>query len=248
MIYQEWLTVDEAAEYLRVAKRTIYKLCKDAYLAAYRTGNRGHLRFRKEDLDRAMKRVASEGEPGDYATSPSPLLEAETIFSRHILSGDPDYELFLLILRTGRAIIMAREKEVSPYGVTSVQAGVLFFVQLLGQRATPTEIARWMFRKPHTTSKILSSLEEKGLIRKVRDPDKKNVVRVALTENGKQAYHHSAKRISIHSVMSQLPEDVRQRLRSNLEVLLNRAFKDLGMESRLPYPRSLASNQPAGIE
>ena len=56
VIQQEWFTVDEAAEYLRVSKRTIYKLCQDGYLAGYRAGRRGHRRFRKEELDRLMER------------------------------------------------------------------------------------------------------------------------------------------------------------------------------------------------
>ncbi len=62
MIQQEWFTVDEAGEYLRVSKRTIYKLCKEGHLVGYRTGNRGHRRFRKEELDKVMKRYISENE------------------------------------------------------------------------------------------------------------------------------------------------------------------------------------------
>lgn len=53
---QKWFTVDEAAEYLRLSKRTIYKLCQDGYLVGYRAGRRGHRRFRKEELDKLMER------------------------------------------------------------------------------------------------------------------------------------------------------------------------------------------------
>jgi excisionase family DNA binding protein len=56
VIQQEWFTVEEAAEYLRVSKRTIYKLCQDGYLVGYRAGRRGHRRFRKEELDKLMER------------------------------------------------------------------------------------------------------------------------------------------------------------------------------------------------
>ena len=54
VIQQEWFTVSEAAEYLRVSKRTIYKLCEEGILAGHRTSKRGHWRFRKEELDKAM--------------------------------------------------------------------------------------------------------------------------------------------------------------------------------------------------
>ncbi len=59
---QEWFTVEEAAEYLRLSKRTIYKLVKDGRLSAYRIGQERHLRFRREDLDNVPVRVA-QGQP-----------------------------------------------------------------------------------------------------------------------------------------------------------------------------------------
>ncbi len=59
---QEWLTVEEAAEYLRVSKRTIYRLCQEGELVGYRTSKRGYWRFRKEDLDKALKKGIPEDE------------------------------------------------------------------------------------------------------------------------------------------------------------------------------------------
>ena len=52
VIIKEWFTVEEAAEYLRVSKRTIYKLTGDGRLPAFRIGAERHRRFRKEDLDK----------------------------------------------------------------------------------------------------------------------------------------------------------------------------------------------------
>lgn len=52
VITKEWFTVEEAAEYLCVSKRTIYKLTKEGRLPAFRIGKERHRRFRKEDLDK----------------------------------------------------------------------------------------------------------------------------------------------------------------------------------------------------
>lgn len=52
VISKEWFTIAEAAEYLRVSKRTIYKLTNDGRLPAFRIGQERHRRFRKEDLDK----------------------------------------------------------------------------------------------------------------------------------------------------------------------------------------------------
>lgn len=51
---QEWYTIDEAANYLRVSRRTMYQLIKERQLKAYRVGARGHKRFRHEELDHVM--------------------------------------------------------------------------------------------------------------------------------------------------------------------------------------------------
>jgi excisionase family DNA binding protein len=52
VIAKEWFTVEEAAEYLRVSRRTIYKLTQEGRLPAFRIGKERHRRFRKEDLDK----------------------------------------------------------------------------------------------------------------------------------------------------------------------------------------------------
>ena len=55
VITKEWFTVEEAAEYLCVSKRTIYKLTKESRLPAFRIGRERHRRFRKEDLDKVPR-------------------------------------------------------------------------------------------------------------------------------------------------------------------------------------------------
>lgn len=68
VIIKEWFTVVEAAEYLCVSRRTIYKLTKEGRLPAFRIGKERHRRFRKEDLDRALR-------PGKEIVNVEELLE-----------------------------------------------------------------------------------------------------------------------------------------------------------------------------
>ena len=49
---KEWFTIEEAAEYLCVSKRTIYKLTQEGRLSTFRISRERHRRFRKEDLDK----------------------------------------------------------------------------------------------------------------------------------------------------------------------------------------------------
>lgn len=52
VVVKEWFTVAEAAEYLCISRRTVYKLTHEGRLPAFRIGKQRHRRFRKEDLDR----------------------------------------------------------------------------------------------------------------------------------------------------------------------------------------------------
>ena len=51
----EWFTVEEAAHYLRVSKRTIYKWSRNGRLPAYLIGDHRHRRYRKDDLDKVPR-------------------------------------------------------------------------------------------------------------------------------------------------------------------------------------------------
>jgi len=55
VITKEWFTVEEAAEYLCVSRRTIYKLTEEGRLPTFRIGKERHRRFRKQDLDKVPR-------------------------------------------------------------------------------------------------------------------------------------------------------------------------------------------------
>ena len=68
VITKEWFTVEEAAEYLCVSRRTIYKLTEEGRLPAFRIGKERHRRFRKEDLDKVPR-------PGEEIANVQALLK-----------------------------------------------------------------------------------------------------------------------------------------------------------------------------
>ncbi|MCR4394613.1 MAG: winged helix DNA-binding protein [Dehalococcoidales bacterium] len=155
--------------------------------------------------------------------------------TRYYSYSDEDHDLWVFLTHTRYAIYRAREKELQRYGISPEQAGVLFIVQALGNRATPSEIARFIVRQPHTVSALIERMEKKGFIKKVHDLDKKNLVRVSLTEKGQKTYEYSTKRGPIHRIMGVLNAEERAQLLKILEKLNNQARKELGLdEDRLP--------------
>jgi DNA-binding MarR family transcriptional regulator len=135
---------------------------------------------------------------------------------------DEDQDLWLLF--------RAREKELQRYGVSPEQVGLLFVVQALGNKATPAALARHIIRQPHTVSALVDRMARRGLVKKVKDLDRKNLVRVVMTEKGKKTYELSTKRGPIHRIMATLNEDEKKEFREFLERLLTKARKEIGLD------------------
>jgi DNA-binding MarR family transcriptional regulator len=150
--------------------------------------------------------------------------------------SDSDYNIWVLLHQTTKAVNMARGKELSQFGIRPMQAAVLVIIKAIGNKATPSEISRWLFRRPHTVSSILARMESEGLIRRVNDLKRKNMVRVVLTKKGQQTIDQAKRRETIHDVMSILSSEERQQLVSCLDKLLNRSLIKLGLENKPPFP------------
>jgi DNA-binding MarR family transcriptional regulator len=153
-----------------------------------------------------------------------------------MLSTDHDYNLWVLLRQTRDAMVKAREKELEKYGISSIQAAVLFNIQAIGSEATPAELSRRLVREPHSVSGLLNRMEKQGLITRNKDLPKRNMVRVMLTEKGKEVYELSTKRISMHDTMAVLSEAERNQLWNTLEKLRDKALKLAGIGRELPFP------------
>ncbi len=148
---------------------------------------------------------------------------------------DEDQDLWLLLTHTRYAVYRARELELQRYGTSPEQTGLLFTVQALGNKATPAEISRRMLRQPHTISALVERMVKKGLVKKVKDLDRKNLVRVEITKKGRQVYEQSAKRGPIHRIMNSLNPQEKQEFCHYLERILATARQEAGMqEQQLP--------------
>jgi len=155
--------------------------------------------------------------------------------SKYYSYSDEDHDLWMLLTHTRYAIYRSREKELHRYGVSPEQVGVLFIVQALDTKATPSEISRFILRQPHTVSALIERMAEKGFVKKMHDLERKNLVRVSLTEKGKKVYEYSTKRGPIHRIMNVLAPAERTQLRKLLQKLHAQARKEIGLD-REKYP------------
>lgn len=147
-------------------------------------------------------------------------------------------QLFLLLRQTHGLIYKAVEDELRLAGsVPYTQAAVLFVVKAIGEQATPAKISRWLIREPHTVSTLLVRMEKRGLIRKTKDLERKNQVRVTLTEKGEMALRQVMKvESTISKIMSRLPNEEQDCLRAHLETLRSKALEELRIRYKIPLP------------
>jgi DNA-binding MarR family transcriptional regulator len=147
-----------------------------------------------------------------------------------ILTDDQSYRLFWLLFRTRDSLWKAREKETMKFGIHGREAAVLFVIQNIDTPATPSLIARWLFKNHNTALGVLRRMEQKGLIKMAKNLDRKNLINVTPTKKGKQAYGKVSKREVIHRMFSTLSERERKQLGSILDKLMDKAISELGIE------------------
>ncbi len=155
---------------------------------------------------------------------------------KNLAFGDQDYKLWVLLQQVGDTAFAARDKELSQYRLSTMKVALLHIVQLIGSEATPAEISRWILRKSHSVSGLLDRMEKDGLIRKSKDLHKKNLVRVTITEKGYQALENAKKVESIQKILSSLTKSQRQRIYPMLLKLRDKAVKEAGLNTNLPFP------------
>ena len=147
-------------------------------------------------------------------------------------SADISNGLWLLLNRTRHLIIKARQRELRQHGLSIRNSAVVQTVARLGHLSTPVKIARQLLLERHTISEQLARMEKLGLIRKVKDLGRKNLLRIELTEEGHEASRKSAKRKSTTAIMSALTPEEQTELWYLLSKLHVRAMKHLRLKMK----------------
>jgi len=138
----------------------------------------------------------------------------------------------MLLVGARATMWKARDKELRRYGLSVMKATVLFTIDALKHYTTPAEISRWIYRKPNSVSMLLSRMERDGLIEKVSDLDRKNLVRAVMTPKGEEVLLQASKRETIDRIMSCLSDDEAKRLYQSLEKIIDCSLRELGQEPK----------------
>ena len=141
-----------------------------------------------------------------------------------------DYRLWLLLNKTRSAIYKLRHKKVGQY-LPPNQAAALVTIWAFRGQVTPVELSRQLFLEPHTVSELIVRMEKKGLVTKAKDKNKGNMVRLSITERGRELCNKVMGEDLIHGIMSSLTGEQQEQLRSCLLTLFAASLAELNMES-----------------
>ena len=156
--------------------------------------------------------------------------------TKNHIPRDSDFDLWWLMHQTVHLMTKAREDELKEYKLSIIHAAILFAIKAIGRKATTAEIARWTMREPHTITGILNVMEKRGLVKRVRDLNYRNQVRIAITPKGEKAYDLSIKRDYVHDIISSLSKEEQEILWALTERIRNRTLKYLKKSKIPPSP------------
>ena len=147
-----------------------------------------------------------------------------------------DLKLWVLLHQTRDAAYKVTEKELRRLKISPMEAAILFVVNITGERATPAEISRWLFRESHSISGLLDRMEDKGLVRRNKDLDRRNLVRVSLTDKARDLAASFDSPQLIPRMLSTLSAEQRRQLAQCLQLLRDRALDELRIDKPPTFP------------
>jgi len=148
------------------------------------------------------------------------------------IKADKDYTLLTQLLQVADIFVKIRERELLPQNLSATAAEILFLVDALGEDVTPAKLSRMTLREPHSTSGILVRMEKHGLLKRTKNMERKNLIRITLTAKGEKVLSQAMKKEGSANVLSRLSAEQRSKLMKSLIVLKEAGKKELHLSPK----------------
>ena len=148
------------------------------------------------------------------------------------IKADKDYTLLTSLLQVADLFVKIRERELLPQNLSATAAEILFLVEAMGKDVTPAKISRMLLREPHSVSGILMRMEKNGLLKRTKNMERKNLIRITLTARGEKALSQAMKQTGTAHVLSKLTDDQRSKLKRTLNVLKEAGIAELHLNPK----------------
>jgi DNA-binding MarR family transcriptional regulator len=153
------------------------------------------------------------------------------------IKADKDYTLLTSLLQVADLFVKIRERELLPQNLSATAAEILFLVEAMGKDVTPAKITRMLLREPHSISGILIRMEKHGLLKRTKNMERKNLIRITLTAKGENALKQAMKKAGTTHVLARLSAEQQRQLKTTLTALKEAGMKELHLGPKaLPWP------------
>ena len=139
--------------------------------------------------------------------------------------SETNFELWLSMGGAHHSLMLVRQRELRPYNITIHQLNVLRNIKDLGSGATLPAVAKRVEREPHAMSKQSARMEKDGLIKRIKNTPKSNLLKLELTEKGLDLTKLARQSKSIDIIFSVLSGEERRQMISMLRKIAIKAKK-----------------------
>jgi len=153
------------------------------------------------------------------------------------ITADRDYTLAAQITQVADMLVKVRERELLRQKLSATAASILFLVNVMGNEVTPAKISRMMLREPHTIGGILARMEKSRLINRTKNLERKNRIRITLTEKGEKALKKAMQMQGTAHLLCKLTDAQREQLQTALKAIKQAGIKELRLSPKaLQWP------------
>ncbi|MFC2070382.1 MarR family winged helix-turn-helix transcriptional regulator [Chloroflexota bacterium] len=146
--------------------------------------------------------------------------------------------LWQLLNRTGHLVQKVNQRDLNEFGISARGSAILLTISRLGNNATIKGIAQQQYLEHHTVREHLLRMEKAGLVKRIKDLEWKNLVRIEMTDKGYKLCKLIMKKQSVKDVISSLTAEEQKELWYLLSKIREHSMKRLGMKNIRPYPPS----------
>ncbi|MFI0740654.1 MarR family transcriptional regulator [Streptomyces sp. NPDC021100] len=127
---------------------------------------------------------------------------------------DTSGQLAEQLLRLTRRLNRAQKRYLDPVGITPAQSRLLRSVAHCEEPPRMADLAELLEVVPRAVTTLVDALEANGAVRRVPDPSNRRVIRIELTEQGRETLRamREARRAAVEEILSPLTAEQRDLL------------------------------------
>lgn len=144
-----------------------------------------------------------------------------------------EHEIAVILRHSVLLMTNVRRYELAQFDITPQQIGVMRFMQKFPTACTIIQLREVMRRSNSSLVAIINRLEQKGLVQRQTDSKSKKYTRVFVTEKGKELFKKAMEMSTFTIIISSLPEEDQQRLKSYINTINRTAEKILDEQHKV---------------